>query len=346
VVVFYVSGHGFGHASRSLEVIRALSAGRPDVGLAVRTTAAKWLFDLAGIPGLAYEACETDVGMTQADSLTMDLEDTARRAAAFYRDFDRRADEEAAGLRARGARLVAGDIPPLAHAAAARAGLRSIAIGNFTWDWIYESYAAFAREAPGAVDVIRGGYRQATRALRLPMHGGFAAFGAVVDVPMIARHATRSRDETRRLLAIPGDRPCVLASFGGYGVDLACEAIARREGLTILSPGASLPPPLRYPDLVAAADAVISKPGYGIVSECAANGTPLLYTSRGPFPEYDVFVAEMPRVLRCRFMPQDDLRAGRWRPHVDALLAQSPPPERAATDGAGIAAEHILRLLD
>ena len=110
----------------------------------------------------------------------------------------------------------------------------------------------------------------------------------------------------------------------------------------MLSPGAALPPPLQYQDLVAAADVVVTKPGYGIVSECVANGTPLLYTSRGAFVEYDVFVAEMPRVLRCRFMPQEDLRAGRWRQHIDALLAQTAPPERAQINGAQVAAELVL----
>ena len=63
---------------------------------------------------------------------------------------------------------------------------------------------------------------------------------------------------------------------------------------------------VRYEDLVAAADVVVTKPGYGIVSECIANGAALLYTSRGHFVEHDVFVSEMPRVLRCRFIDQQD----------------------------------------
>src|SRR5205807_3318191 len=129
------------------------------------------------------------------------------------------ADEEAAALRSSGAALVLGDIPPLAHAAAARADIPSVAIGNFTWDWIYEGYASFERDAPGVIQMIRDAYAQAARALRLPMHGGFATFAEVVDVPMIARRSTRSRGETRRLMAIPDDRPFVLASFGGYGLD-------------------------------------------------------------------------------------------------------------------------------
>ena len=36
-VVFYISGHGFGHASRQVEVINALAARRPDVRIAVRS---------------------------------------------------------------------------------------------------------------------------------------------------------------------------------------------------------------------------------------------------------------------------------------------------------------------
>ena len=45
-LVFYVSGHGFGHASRDIEVINALHAIAPGVRLVVRTSAPRWLFDL------------------------------------------------------------------------------------------------------------------------------------------------------------------------------------------------------------------------------------------------------------------------------------------------------------
>ena len=106
------------------------------------------------------------------------------------------------------------------------------------------------------------------------------------------------------------------------------------------------PQGLTYPDVVAAADVVVSKPGYGIVSECIANHTPLLYTSRGRFIEYDLFVAEMPRVLKCRHISQEDLFAGKWTEAIEELLQQSPPPERARVDGAAVAADEILALYE
>ena len=92
-----------------------------------------------------------------------------------------------------------------------------------------------------------------------------------------------------------------------------------------------------------AADVVVTKPGYGIISEAIANDTALLYTSRGRFVEYDVLVREMPRYLRAQFIEQDDLLRGNWAPALEKLLSQPPPPEKPALNGAEVAAEEILR---
>jgi L-arabinokinase len=99
----------------------------------------------------------------------------------------------------------------------------------------------------------------------------------------------------------------------------------------------------RYEDLVAAADAVVTKPGYGIISECIANKTAMLYTSRGHFIEYDVLVRDMPRYLNCEFISQEDLHAGRWAQPLRALLERTDlPRERLDIDGASVVAKRIL----
>ncbi len=102
----------------------------------------------------------------------------------------------------------------------------------------------------------------------------------------------------------------------------------------------------RYEDLVRAVDVVITKPGYGIISECIANDTALLYTSRGRFVEYDVLVSEMPRFLRARYISHDDLFAGRWGHHLDALLAQPSPSQAPPVNGAETAAELLLDFIE
>src|SRR6185503_10700438 len=160
----------------------------------------------------------------------------------------------------------------------------------------------------------------------------------------IARHSGRNSADTRRALGLGHDRPVVLPSFSAHGADLPLERLAQDDRFALLDPRRDPPHGLLYQDLVAAADVVVSKPGYGIVSECVANGAALLYTSRGRFAEYDLFVEQMPRVLRCRYIPQEDLLAGRWSDAVAALMAQPPPPERPRVDGADVAADAIIDL--
>jgi hypothetical protein len=361
-VCFYISGHGFGHASRQIEIINAFGARRPDLGIVVRTSAPQWLFDRTARVPVTVVAGECDTGVVQMDSLRLDERETIRRADAFHRSLPARAAQEAALLRRHNARLVIADAPPLGCAAAAAAGVPSIVITNFTWDWIYEAYAEFLDDAPELVPTIRAAYGQALAAWRLPMFGRFTAFTAVVDTPFVARHARHSREEVRRVLQLPADRPLVLSSFGGLGINgldhthLDClddyGVITTHRDSTDMAPQ---PPPnlfqlseaglydsgLRYEDLVAACEVVATKPGYGIISEAIANDTAILYTSRGHFVEYDVLVREMPRYVRCSFIDHEALFAGQWRRALDAVVSSPPPPERPRTDGAGWIAEML-----
>jgi L-arabinokinase len=344
LIYFYISGHGFGHASRDIELINALAAARPDARFVVRTTVPRWLFDSANVP-LDVQVVETDPGVAQIDSLRLDVDETVRRAAAFHQDFDTRVEREAADLVRARADIVLGDIPPLAFAAATRAGVPSVAIANFTWDWIYRFYPEFEERAPEVVPAMQQAYAQATLGLRLPLHGGFEALAAQTrDIPFIARRSSVSREETRRRLGVPGGKPIVLPSFGAYGVALPYDRLRESDAFTLLT--LTHPPDgLKYQDVVAATDVVVSKPGYGIVSECAANGAALLYTSRGEFAEYDVFVTGMPRILRCRHISHDQLFEGRWEEAIDALLRQGAPQQRPRVDGAAVAAAEIEKLM-
>jgi hypothetical protein len=337
IVVFYVSGHGFGHASRSIEIINALIDRQPGLRVVVRSQVAPWLFERTARPGVELSPVETDTGVVQIDSLHLDAPATIRRALEFMRTFDARVQAEAAFLRSAGALIVIADLPPLGIAAARAAGLPGIAYGNFTWDWIYANYEGSA----GLVSRIGAIYAHTTTALRLPMWGGFETMKNVRDLPFVARHACREPADTRRALGIPLDQKVVLASFGGYGVQGASKP--RVPGYHVLWPGDVDEPAMydagyRYEDLVRAVDVVVTKPGYGILSECIANGTAILYTSRGDFREYPVLVQEMPKYLRCAFIDHDDLFSGNWAPHLDRLLEQPRPQEKPDTNGAAVAA--------
>jgi hypothetical protein len=354
-VAIAVSGHGYGHAVRCAEVARALVERGAQV--LVRTDAPRWLFPDA-VDWLNAE-WPLDVGVAQHDGLELDIDETRRRWACFAETFEDHADAEARALREHRVDALVGDIPPLAFAAASRAGVPSAALTNFGWDWIYAAWPDFDE----IVAKVRAGYSSASALLRLPLHStsedAFPSFKAVEDVPLIARRARTTRREVRRVLGLGYETRLVLLSFGGFtarGLDLT--ALGRwPDYLFLVAPpleAGEAPPnvvalnetPCDFVSLLAACDVVITKPGYGIVADCLANRVAMLFTDRGPFREYDVLADALPRLGRAAHIPREDLLSGNVGPYLDVVLASSTPWTDETVNGDAIVAERVMRMTD
>jgi L-arabinokinase len=299
------------------------------------------------------------VGLVQRDALVIDLPATVEASRAFAATWPERVESEARWLRESGAALVLGDVPPLAFAAAKAAGMESVALANFSWDWIYGHLAAREPRLAAAADQAKAAYASTRLLLRLPFAGDLAVFPLIEDLPLVARRPTLEAEEARRQLGL-GARPVVLLSFGGIGLrSPAADVLARLPDFDFLverlgegsAPNVgSVDDPrlaalgLRYEDVVAAADVVVTKPGYGIVTDAVAGRTRIVYTDRGDFPEYPILVAEMPRYVPAVHVSNDDVRTGRLGEAIHGVLGQ-PFPDPPRLDGAEVAARRLLNFL-
>lgn len=354
----FVSGHGFGHATRVGEVLRAVRARDPELPIAIVTSGPERLYRRA-VPGpFAFRPQPVDVGLAQRSALVIDEEGTVAAWRHFQSGYADRLAREVRGLEERGVRAVLGDIPPLAFDAAAEAGVPSLALANFSWDWIYRHLAARQPALHEAADHAAAAYARCGVLLELPFAGDLSAFPRREGIPLVARRPRVERDEARRRLGLDG--VVVLLSFGGLGLpgfDPAVLARLRTVTFVISDARAATPANVRvvdnaameaagleYVDLVAAADVVATKPGYGIVSDAIAAGTRMIYTDRGDFPEYPIMVAEMGRWLPAVHVTNEQLLTGRVAEAIDAVLAQPMPP-RPPMDGAERAAARILAAL-
>jgi L-arabinokinase len=355
-VAFYITGHGFGHATRMMVVASALAEQLADLQVSIISTVPEWLLRLNLATPFHLRERALDVGVVQLDFIRLDPAATLSAYARLLEGLPAIVREEAEILRRERVGLVVADIPPAAFLVAQRAGLPGIGISNFSWDWIYADYVRAMPEHAPILEAIRDAYGRADLFLRLPFHGPCDAFKVVRDIPMIARRARLSREDVRRKLGLTDSRPVVLLSFGGFeirGIDF--DRVEALEDYWFLT---TQPPPrpvrnvrmvtldgLEYEDLVAQADAVITKPGYGIVSECLVHRVPVLYTSRGEFAEYGPLVAGLQRFGISGFIGNQDLLSGNWRDGLEALLR--PPaawpelPANGAEVAAGILRAHL-----
>jgi L-arabinokinase len=360
MIAAYVSGHGFGHATRTAEVLRVLRALDPGVPLAVVSSAPARLFQSAVAGPLLTRALACDVGLAQRDALEIDEVETVRAWRRFMQGWPALVEAEADWLRGRGVRLVLGDVPPLACAAAAAAGVPCAVLANFSWDWIYRHYAQRWPALGEAADWAADAYRRATLLIKLPFAGDLSVFRRIAEIPLVARRPRVPRDEARRRLGL-GTQPVVLVSFGGIGLPgFDLDGLGSlRDFLFLTSEGPErLPPNVRrvltpewealglgYVDLVGAADVVLTKPGYGIVSDAIGAGCRMVYTDRGDFPEYPILTREMARYLPAVHVAKADLLAGRVREAIASALAM-PFPETPDTSGADVAARRLLEMAD
>ncbi|MBI2534454.1 MAG: hypothetical protein HYW03_19900 [Deltaproteobacteria bacterium] len=352
-IVYYITGHGFGHAVRSNQVIRSLRKARPDLRIHVRTTAPAWLFPQP----VLHHSQSIDVGIRQQDSLAMGLAETLAQCRALHNSFPKLIDQEITFIKSAQIKLVVGDIPPLCFEIAARASVPSVAVTNFTWDVIYRAYLREYPDFLPVVEEIENFYGKAALALTLPYPCEMNVFPHREPIPWLARFSSLSKDQARAKFKLPAFATIILLSFGGLGLErLPWERIRRlREyffvatGKTEMSIGNLLILPdeqRQYEDLVRAVDVIVTKPGYGIVADAIAHRLPMLYTDRGEFPEYPRLVEALRDCATAEFIPQSELLSGNIAPYLQTLLQKPPNWPAVPLNGAEVAAEKIIKLLD
>ena len=355
-IAYYITPHGFGHAVRSLEVIRHLLFCEAELQITVVSDIPEFLVRERVGRLLPFRKRRLDVGLVQKDSVRFDLGATQRALKTLFENRDGLVEEEARFMREEVIQGIVSDIPFLPFYAASQCAIPGIGLGNFTWDWIYQSYARLDPSWQLLIAWIREGYRRCDLLLQLPMHGDCSSCPSILDVPLIARKAERKPWETRQLLGCDPQKRHYLIAFSH--LDLTESALKKLEEIddTIFlfkhpleyrfANGRSLDEfDLSYTDIVAAVDGVITKPGYGIVSDCLAQRTPIVYTDRGPFPEYDILVQEIKQHLTNVYLPSGELYSGSWKGALHELVNQPRRQPRLRDDGAAVCAELILQAL-
>lgn len=357
-ILFYISGHGYGHTTRCIEIIKNISMHLPKYFCHVKTNAPEWFFQLYLTQNYRYNYFFNDIGTIQHDWLTVDKSTTLAALEEFWQDWGFMLEHELEYIRKNNIQLIFGDIPPIAFKIAHEAGIPAIAHGNFSWDWIYAAYQQEIPAFAGIIATIQEAYQQADLLLQLPFHGDMSIFPKRIEVPLVGRAAQLPPAIVRQRLPFQLAPDQLLGILSFRPDDLACIQLANLENLRhvqFIAFGKNnsnikninwLPPQfMPFPELVRAADFVVSKLGYGIVSECLINQTPLLYTSRDDFREYEVLRQGLEQFGISQFIPLPEFLAGDWARYLENMQLQPRHWPPLATNGVEVVTAQIEKFL-
>jgi hypothetical protein len=352
-IAYYISAHGYGHGVRSCNIIQAINEHYPHLTIHVISELPEsFLSGQIDLKRNILRSRSFDVGMTQIDSIRVDVPSTLARIKRFYSRRKERVAREAAFLEKQRIGLIVVDIPALPIEAAAGIGIPRLAVGNFAWDWIYSEFIAEDAAWQTIVDMLHEEYAQTDLLLRLPFCERMQAFPRIEDIPLVAFPGKEHKNEISRLTGCDPKKKWILLSFTtlelGEQALKKVERIKEYEFFTV-SPlewqRKNIHPlhrgQMAFADILASMDAVISKPGFGILSDCIANKKPLIYADRSRFREYPILVNAIQRYIQHVHIPAAELYEGNWAESLAGIWHSPEPAEQLGLGGDRIAACRI-----
>jgi L-arabinokinase len=354
-IAYYITAHGYGHGTRSCDVLNALRRVAPDVPIIVKTNLpvdfmASRLPDSIEIRSGAF-----DLGLIQKDSIQVDLEASLIAIEKLYEHEAELIEQEMRFQTLENIGVVVADIPAIPLDAAQRAGIPNIACSNFGWNWIYSEFVEKEPRWRFFVDKFKAVYEKTDLLLRQPFCEPMSAFPNQIDLPLLAKPGINQREEIAVATGADSTKTWVLLSFTTLNLDFqALENLKRlRDRYELFTveplawPGSGIHSLSRtmfpFANILASSDLVVTKPGFGIVSECIANHKPIIYSDRKNFLEYPVLVKSIERYCRYAFIPNNELYSGELERALSDAQSSEEPQAEMPRGGAEKAAEQILK---
>jgi hypothetical protein len=362
-IAYFITPHGYGHAARASAVMAAVHQIDSAIRFEIFTQVPRWFFHDSLMKPFGHHHLMTDIGLAQKTSLVEDVPETLRRLDRFLPFDDSKIQDIASQIGQLQCQMVICDIAPMGIAVAREAGIPSVLIENFTWDWIYEGYRKDAPELGRYITYLSktfdaADYHVQTRPVCRPRR---------VDLTTspVGRKIRTPRQQIRQRLGIEQQAKVVMITMGGIPWQFTfLEQLKKQNGVYFLIPGADkemqvqhgassragglvlLPHHSDYfhPDLVNAADAVIGKAGYSTVAEVYTAGIPFGYVGRPRFRETLGLTAFIEQEMKGLPIAEAQFQSGSWLSSLADLLAL-PRIQRNDSCGADQIADFICELL-
>jgi hypothetical protein len=303
-ICYYVSDYGYGHATRSIALIRKILFRYPDSSIIVKSEGpfdllAKSLQD-SRISVIRYRNDLTLQGIPATDAI--DRAKTRTLLMEWERSWPDSVAGEIRFCKEHGVDLIISDIAPQPFLVADDLGIPSVGISNFSWDTIYRYLVP---DMTGFIKTLRSAYSCATLACVLPFHLPMNAFRKTVPVSLLLRDISVPRHRMREHLGLNEDDTLVFFNprcpVDQFGPDFY--KILSRESIRIVTPSAfnschpriiALPAQeTESQNWIAMCDLVVTRCGYSTVSEAVQANVPLVVWERPDFIEDIAIAAEI-----------------------------------------------------
>lgn len=273
-IVYYITDHGMGHATRAVALIRVLL---PQFEIIIRNSNCVDFFKKS-LNSVVIYSSQTDVGpKIRPDGISLDKEHSIPILSDWIHSIEKKASLENEFLQKTRPDIIISDISAMPFLAAKKSKILSIAISNFSW----LDVLSFLTD--DELEILEQCYSYADFAIKLPFGTKMNHFSNKKETGLVSRNLTQTKEKTRELLGLKHTDLVITFALGNsnrkINLDFAddIKIISLGEN-TIENKGIiNLNSWIEGQDIMASSDLVICKCGYGVISECLSNGVPFYY---------------------------------------------------------------------
>ena len=353
ILYIAITNHGFGHATRAAAVAATIQKLCPQVLLIIVSTAPRWLLECYIEGDFIQRPRAMDLGVVQADSLTMDKTATLEKLLEIKKNQNSIIASEANFIRQNRVNLILADIPFLASKIAKVAGIPCWMMSNFGFDFIYRDWGSSFTEI---ADWISDCYSKCDRLFRLPFYEPMQAFNNITDVGLTGGSPRYSCEEVRSTWGITAPtEKTILLTFGGLGLQqIPYENLKQFPDWQFIAFDKSAPD---LPNLVPVTDhkyrpvdfmpicgRVVSKPGFSTFAEATRLQVPIVSVTRDEFAEAAFLLEGITNYNQHQILTPSEFFQGTW----DFLNQPPNQPKQSqpiAKDGNETIAQAVLNYL-
>lgn len=292
-ILYYITDHGKGHATRSIAIIRELQKFDINV-IIVNSNSVEFIQN--SIPEIQIIPHKTDVGLiVKDDAVSVDEDKSKFEMSKWIYSLEEHAKEEKERISKLNPDLIISDISAMPLLVAKSMNIPSIAISNFSW---YDSSNFLEKDT---LEILKQAYDCASIAIKLPFGTPMKHFKNSYEVGIVARKTERTKQQIKTQLGIDDSEYVVLYAMGTESYKIKC---SHDKNIRILSMNSSVINSrisnvstwTEGQELVYISDLVICKNGYGMISECLSNGIPFFYLSDKNRIELNLISTELAKI--------------------------------------------------
>jgi len=274
-ILYYVTDHGKGHATRSIAIIQEIL--KHNIEVVVRNTNAIKFFKQS-LPDVKTIVGKTDVGSSiKKDGFSIDKNETIKNQINWIHDFEKNLLNEKQIVNKINPDLIVSDISVIPFLVSKQLSVPSIAISNFSWFDVLNFLPSTE------LTKLKIAYDAADLAIQLPLGTSMNHFNNKIKVGVVSRTSNLSKEQFNKIFRMNGYKYSVVFALSGSNFRVSYK---KSKNVKVFTMNTKVEESLEHDDytnlingndLVSNSDLVICKCGYGVISECLTSGVPFYY---------------------------------------------------------------------